>query len=298
MAEVTPLDLQKPFEAKDIKWRVQQAGVSKKNGKPYVMAIPYVSNRAIQKRLDELFGVFGWENVFKATEDGAGYLCGITLHSGDKSVTKWDGANKTNIESLKGGLSGSMKRAAVQLGIGRYLYELDPVFARCDIITFQNEAENSHRDKTSGQLIGWETPGLPEWALPFEDYDHLIKPIREAVDMAALRTAFKEAYKAAEISKKQDLEQAAIAEKDKRKAYIQKNIDTINSKKEAGIEAWLDEQILVLAQLPNKSTVDNLVKLVTADLEVRAKGEGIAVPRLEAKLNDKYKARLTEIKKA
>lgn len=30
MAEVTPLDLQKPFEAKDIKQCVQQAGISKK----------------------------------------------------------------------------------------------------------------------------------------------------------------------------------------------------------------------------------------------------------------------------
>ena len=116
--------------------------------------------------------------------------------------------------------------------------------------------------------------------------------------MAALRTAFEEAYKAAEISKKQDLEQAAITEKDKRKVFIQQNINAINATKEADIEAWLDEQVQVLGQLPNKSTVDNLVKLVTADLEVRAKGQGIVVPRLVAKLNEKYQARLTEIKKA
>lgn len=44
------------------------------------------------------------------------------------SVTKWDGAEDSDIEPIKGGLSDSMKRAAYQWGIGRVLYSLDTVW--------------------------------------------------------------------------------------------------------------------------------------------------------------------------
>ena len=37
-------------------------------------------------------------------------------------VTKTDGADDTTIEGAKGGISDALKRAAVQFGIGRYLY--------------------------------------------------------------------------------------------------------------------------------------------------------------------------------
>src|SRR5690606_35268028 len=39
-------------------------------------------------------------------------------------ITKWDGAENTDVQAVKGGLSSSMRRAAVQWGIGRYLYRL------------------------------------------------------------------------------------------------------------------------------------------------------------------------------
>ena len=43
-------------------------------------------------------------------------------------LTKWDGAEDSDIEPIKGGLSDSMKRAAYQWGIGRVLYSLDTVW--------------------------------------------------------------------------------------------------------------------------------------------------------------------------
>ena len=43
-------------------------------------------------------------------------------------ITKWDGAEDSDIEPIKGGLSDSMKRAAYQWGIGRVLYSLDTVW--------------------------------------------------------------------------------------------------------------------------------------------------------------------------
>src|SRR5690606_39028946 len=47
-------------------------------------------------------------------------------------VTKFDGAENTAVEAVKGGLSDSMKRAAAQWGIGRYLYTLESVWVPLD----------------------------------------------------------------------------------------------------------------------------------------------------------------------
>ena len=43
-------------------------------------------------------------------------------------MTKTDGAENSDIEPVKGGLSDSFKRAAVQWGIGRYLYSMGAVW--------------------------------------------------------------------------------------------------------------------------------------------------------------------------
>jgi len=295
------LSLQKPFEESDIQWRVQQAGIPA-SGKPYVMAIPYVSNRAIQKRLDEVFGPFGWENAYMPTPDGKGYLCGITIHSEKRSVTKWDGAEYTNIEPLKGALSDSMKRSAVQLGIGRYLYNLEMQFAICVIVNSRREADNCHthypdkNNKTAKTFISWQNPPLPKWAIPFEDYIHFIKAIDNSVDMKELRENFTQAYKAAESSCNTDLTKDATKAKNKRKTYIQVNIDKINKQKHDVIEQWLDGQVKVFAELPNKSTIDNFAKLTGEALLARIKDQEINCDNLTEKLNLSHKQRIQQIK--
>ena len=64
-------------------------------------------------------------------------LCGISVRV-DRAdgtadwVTKWDGADNSQVEAVKGGLSGSMKRAAVQWGVGRYLYDVPSPWVRLD----------------------------------------------------------------------------------------------------------------------------------------------------------------------
>ena len=146
------------FEPNDIEWRLQQCGKGS-NGKIWGMALAYVTNRAIMNRLDEVCGPENWKNEFKAAPDG-GILCGISIKVGDEWVTKWDGAENTDIEAVKGGLSGAMKRAAVQWGIGRYLYKLEE--------SWINVNENGvYRGKTKdGTTFKWDAPTLPAWALP------------------------------------------------------------------------------------------------------------------------------------
>lgn len=105
----------KPHE---IHWRVQ----SVKNGKTTV--VPYLTNRCVMERFDEQFGAEGWQNTFQEWRS-KGVRCGISVYINDiqEWVTKYDGADESSIEPTKGGFSDSMKRAAVQWGLGRDLYD-------------------------------------------------------------------------------------------------------------------------------------------------------------------------------
>ena len=101
--------LKEPFPEADIEWRPQRSGV-KKNGDPYAMTLAYVTNRAVMDRLDDVVGAANWKNEFKASPNG-GIICKLSIKVDDEWVTKEDGAENTKVEAVKGGLSGSMKRA-------------------------------------------------------------------------------------------------------------------------------------------------------------------------------------------
>jgi hypothetical protein len=121
-----------PFAAEDLEWRLQTAVESSMQG----IAVPYVTNRAIQNRLDEVVGPQNWYNEYKpwhGTGKREAQICGISIYfEGRGFITKWDGAEDSDIEPVKGGLSDSMKRAAVQWGIGRVLYNMDTVYVNIE----------------------------------------------------------------------------------------------------------------------------------------------------------------------
>ena len=117
-------ELARPFAAEDLEWRIQVTSKDKTSG----LAIPYVTNRAIQDRLDEVVGPENWYNDYKPWHGNGkkdAQICGISIYfEGKGFITKWDGAEDSDIEPIKGGLSDSMKRSAVQWGIGRVLYKM------------------------------------------------------------------------------------------------------------------------------------------------------------------------------
>jgi hypothetical protein len=139
--------LQEPFPPEDIEWRVGSTNGDKTKG----IALAYVTNRAIMNRLDDIFGPFGWKNEFREWK-GTSQLCGISVLWNDQWITKWDGADDSQTEAVKGGLSDAMKRAGYQWGIGRYLYNLENQWV--DIVP----AGRSYKLK--------QEPKLPSWALP------------------------------------------------------------------------------------------------------------------------------------
>ena len=149
-------ELRIPFPEDDIEWRVQQQGLS--NGLPWALVLAYVTNRAIMDRLDEIIGAENWTNDFTQSPNG-GVLCTLGIRVDDSWVYKTDGADNTEVERVKGGLSNAMKRAGVQWGIGRYLYKLPTTFA---------EFTSSGRFKTriEGDPYKWNPPKLTEEFLP------------------------------------------------------------------------------------------------------------------------------------
>jgi hypothetical protein len=152
------MDLKKlkdSFPEKDIEWRLQSSGIKKSN-EPWGLCVAYITARAIQDRLDEVCGPENWQNMFTTGPDG-GLLCGIGIRVGNDWIWKWDGAENTKIEPVKGGLSDATKRAAVQWGIGRYLYELE--------VTWANFGVGTRKAKINDQYFKWSPPSLPSWAV-------------------------------------------------------------------------------------------------------------------------------------
>lgn len=148
--------LDEPFAPSDIEWRAQSCG--EKNGNLWVSVLAYVTNRAIMKRLDDVCGKANWKNEFR--DSGKAVECGISIKIDGEWVTKWDAAEETNIEGVKGGRSGAMKRAAVQWGIGRYLYDLESTWGNVN-----SNGKKSQKTK-DGKWFKWDAPNLPQWALP------------------------------------------------------------------------------------------------------------------------------------
>lgn len=127
--------LRMPFAGQDVDWRVQRVTNDKVSG----LIVAYLNARAIQTRMDEVIGPGNWKAEFQpwhAVEHNGkrfdSQLCTISIYDDDRQIwiPKTDGAEDTDYEPVKGGLSDSYKRAAVQWCVGRYLYNLPtPIFA-------------------------------------------------------------------------------------------------------------------------------------------------------------------------
>jgi len=112
--------LKRPFPTSKLRWR--KGGGNKE--------LVYITARDVMDRLDEVCGVDGWQTDFDFIGDRMICKLSIRFYLKTEEVSKWiaswitksDGADDTSIEGAKGGISDSLKRAAVQFGIGRYLY--------------------------------------------------------------------------------------------------------------------------------------------------------------------------------
>lgn len=100
----------------------------------------YIDSRAVMDRLDCVVGPSGWRTEYRVIDDGMkavmctlGVRMGPVGYDGAEWVYKSDvgypnegkDADNADKEPLKAAFSDALKRAAVQFGIGRYIYSLE-----------------------------------------------------------------------------------------------------------------------------------------------------------------------------
>jgi len=110
--------LKKPLSISDIDFRIQSI-----NNGGYATILAYKDARVDMQRLDEVFGVFGWQRKHDII-DGRLY-CSIGVYNSETKEWIWkqDVGTESNTEKEKGQASDSFKRACFNLGIGRELYD-------------------------------------------------------------------------------------------------------------------------------------------------------------------------------
>lgn len=141
--------LKNPFDPKFVKCRVGATNKTKTKG----IALFYIDAREVMKRLDEIAGMDGWAKKIIPADKGC--ICELSvrmpyiMNGDEKWVLKADVGEFTKTSDFKGASSDSFKRAAVNFGIGHYLY----------YIPNQWYPLNDNRQFTY-------QPTLPVWATP------------------------------------------------------------------------------------------------------------------------------------
>ena len=153
--------LSAPFDPREVKFKPAVVTGNR------ALALAYVDARVIQDRLDDVLGVSGWQDEYECMADGS-VVCRLHLRFGDEWITKMDvgGMSEQPDEGdrRKAAFSDALKRAAVKLGIGRYLYRLPTQW--CDF--------DPHKKQFT------RTPTLPPSALPAKPANASMRPAKEA----------------------------------------------------------------------------------------------------------------------
>ena len=139
--------LERPFLEDELEFRVGATNSDKTKG----LALAYIQARAIQNRLDEVVGIENWRVSYK--EINGGFLAKLELKINNEWIAKEDGANITDYEAIKGGISSAFKRAASVWGIGRYLYEIEsqwlPIEQKGKAYIFKETPKLNNKDQES-----------------------------------------------------------------------------------------------------------------------------------------------------
>lgn len=152
-------ELAEPFKYDEIEWRL--ARVSEYNGKINASVLAFINARAVMDRLDDVVGPENWQDSYRM--EGVATICNLKIRVAGEWISKEDGSDASDIEAVKGAISGALKRTAVKFGVGRYLYQLKDGWA--EIVDKSNREAYWGKTKDNKEFH-WLPPKLPHWALP------------------------------------------------------------------------------------------------------------------------------------
>lgn len=296
--------LVKKFREEDLEWRVQQSGTGGRG--PWALIVPYITNRAIIKRLNESVGAGGWQNEFKASPCGKGYLCGISIKVDGDWVTKWDGSEitgSTNIDNVKSTASTSMKRAAVQWGIGAYLYDFEIAFADCklcenryDVLDGYNFAVITDKKSKVRTNFQWKAKPIEQWALPVSSgqVKHMQGAMNDAKTLSELQMIWKAAYKLATSEDDDEMMETFLGAKEARKEKFADAEKIHKEELQAKFEKVLNESVVMVLNAANESTTKGIADTQIKKIGNKYQGEPlqVAIKAIKKAAND----RVTQLK--
>lgn len=149
------MDLKQLQKRIPCQWRVQSFSKNKAQGQ----CVAYIDARDVMNLLDEVVGSENWQSDFKdiggQTFAGIGIKlnCNATGNTTTYWAWKWDTGSESNIEKEKGQASDSLKRAGVQWGIGRFLYDFPIQYVTANEV--KNQTNSPYPVNEQGQRI-WD----------------------------------------------------------------------------------------------------------------------------------------------
>lgn len=137
----------RPLELNDVEWLIQ---FNSKDTTGRTKVLPYITARTCHDRLRNDIGIGNYQTDFRTIkiggEDGVLAIVKFRMLQSDGTV-EWvqyvDGAEGSNVSSLKGALSSGIKRTLATLGLARDLYDFSHVY-----------------------LEGANLKSIPKWAYP------------------------------------------------------------------------------------------------------------------------------------
>jgi hypothetical protein len=114
---VAEAGLKAPFAPNKIKWRAADFRGNQSS------ALLYLDARDVMDRLDEVVGINNWMTEYTDIENRCVCKLSVRYDNDFDWVLKSDLGTQSTFEGDKGMYSDALKRAAVQHGIGRYLYD-------------------------------------------------------------------------------------------------------------------------------------------------------------------------------
>jgi hypothetical protein len=135
-----------PFDPSEIHWKPQHVAGNR------ALAVAYLDARAVMDRLDAVCGL-GWSDSYDVLPSGS-VVCRLQIEVDGRTIVKTDVGSPSEQpddgDKMKAAFSDALKRAAIKLGVGRYLYRLPKQWV----------------DYDAQKKVLKTQPQLPAWALP------------------------------------------------------------------------------------------------------------------------------------
>jgi hypothetical protein len=216
-----------------------------RNGQKKQFSVKYITARTVMNMLDTIVGPANWRAEYQPLTSTV-MSCTLYLRIDGEWIGKMDVGTPSDIEPEKGAVSDALKRAAVQWGIGRELYNEGTATFEDDEPVSQVIHENAEESRPKATKNGQKTDTMPEppatdaleevfWTRDTERVKEMIRVAGEYWKLAAGPNLYNRILKALELPERN------VGKRDDLVAYIQEAYTRTADNARAAIKAYESE---------------------------------------------------------